>query len=88
MLRWVLQAGLDGGAGADISQQVDRVKEGVKLDCKEPVFETGLVKKTAHCPCKWAAPGNKMTLCCCFLIHVASRFPFLYGFIPALRKAL
>lgn len=65
-------AGWGRGRALTFPSKWDRVKEEVKFDCKEPAFETGLVKKTAHCPCKWAAPGNKMTLCCCFLIHLPS----------------
>lgn len=51
-------------AGAYVAQKVGQSKRGVKCDRKEPVFETGLVKKTVRCPCKWAAPGNKTASLC------------------------
>lgn len=79
-----LLAGVDGGA-AHTAWQVGWSERGVKCECKEPVFECRLVKKTVHCPCKRAAPGNKTTsLCAVAFSHIwLLRFHFcMYLFLP------
>lgn len=70
-------------AGVDtfIAWQVGQRETGVKCACKEPVFETRLVEKAVHCPCKWAAPGNKTTsLCAVAFSYLASCFPSVFTY--------
>lgn len=61
VLSFLLAGVAEGAVGTYIAWQVGQSRRGVKCDCEEPVFETGLLKKAECCPCKRAAPGTKPT---------------------------